>query len=35
MTEPIIRMIVEWKTKEGAEEKANEVSTLVERLVVS
>ena len=33
MTEPIIRMIVEWKTKEGAEEKANEVSTLVERLV--
>jgi phosphomannomutase len=33
MTEPIIRMIVEWRTKEEAEEKALQVRSLLERLV--
>ncbi|MCX6986139.1 MAG: hypothetical protein NT118_15525 [Lentisphaerae bacterium] len=33
MTEPIIRMIVEWRTKEEAEEKALQVRSLIERLV--
>ncbi len=33
LTEPIIRMIVEWRTKEEAEEKAGEVRVLIERIV--
>jgi phosphomannomutase len=33
ITEPIIRMIVEWKTKEQAEDKALQVRGLLERLV--
>lgn len=33
MTEPIIRMIVEWRTKEEAEEKALQVRSILERLV--
>ena len=35
MTEPIIRMIVEWRTKEEAEEKAMQMRGLLERLVAS
>jgi len=35
MTEPIIRMIVEWKTPEEAEERALELRGLLERLVAS
>ncbi|MEM4247975.1 MAG: hypothetical protein QXH80_01800, partial [Candidatus Nanoarchaeia archaeon] len=35
MTEPIIRMIVEWKTKEEAEEKAAEIRALLEGLTTS
>ncbi len=35
MTEPIIRMIVEWRTREEAEEMASNIRGLVERLVVS
>jgi len=34
-TEPVIRMIVEWKTKEEAEEKAIQMRGLIERLVAS
>jgi phosphomannomutase len=33
-TEPIIRMIVEWETREQAEEKALQVRGLLERMVV-
>jgi len=35
MTEPIIRMIVEWETHEGADDKALQVRSLLERLVYS
>ncbi len=35
MTEPIIRMIVEWETREGAEDKALQVRSLLDRLVYS
>ncbi len=35
MTEPIIRLIVEWKTKDEAEERASELRTIIERLVES
>ena len=35
MTEPTIRMIVEWKDREKAEEKSEEVRGLLERLVAS
>ena len=35
MTEPIIRMIVEWKSREEAEEKAVQMRGLLERLVAS
>ncbi len=32
-TEPVIRMIVEWKTKEGAEDKALQIRGLLERRI--
>lgn len=35
MTEPIIRMIVEWNTREGAEDRALQVRGLLERLGAS
>ena len=35
MTEPIVRMIVEWKTHEKAEEYAAKVSSVIERVGVS
>ena len=35
MTEPIVRMIVEWKTREKAEEYAAKVSSVIERVVAS
>ena len=35
MTEPIIRMIVEWRSKEDAEERAADIRGLIERLVAS
>jgi phosphomannomutase len=35
MTEPIIRVIIEWRTKEEAEERATRVAGLLERLLVS
>ena len=35
MTEPIVRMIVEWKTREKAEEYAAKVSSIIERVVAS
>jgi len=35
MTEPIIRMIVEWRTREEAEERAADIRGLIERLVAS
>ena len=35
MTEPVIRMITEWRTKEEAEEKAVQMRGLIERLVAS
>lgn len=35
MTEPVIRMIIEWKTEEEANEKAIQISGLLERLVAS
>ncbi|NOY74491.1 MAG: hypothetical protein GXP32_01705, partial [Kiritimatiellaeota bacterium] len=35
MTEPIIRVIIEWRTKEEAEERATRVRGLLERLLIS
>jgi phosphomannomutase len=35
MTEPIIRVIIEWRTKDEAEERALRIRGLLERLVVS
>ena len=35
MTEPIVRMIVEWKGREKAEEHAAKVYSIIERVVAS